>query len=381
MEQSKNSSNNATLKIGDFLKLFAKKFKLMVCIGVIAGIIGGAVGYFLDSLNVKYTAEMNISISPSDETDVLLFELRSGMFAEKLLLEANGLPPKDKCNENDYNAAVAALEAYEKARVDRQEKYYELSYYYMAPIENEYNNLSNDYDRAYNLLKLYKDTPLEGLDRDERENHLKMIEIYEEKLIAAEAAKREYEEAVYLPAKEKKVQLQTELSQTKDEMESRKREADAAVEKVLSVWRTDDDVKDAVIKIGECVTYDYFGVTKPQEEGETKDEVEYLNKGFIRILISVPKDEQFANDLVEKFRLHITDYVEKHLEFVTGQVEVDCMLTSPIVSVERNPSSWIISAAKTAIAFGAVAAAATYLLCAVRMLLKATDKREDETTD
>lgn len=373
MEQNKNTP----IRVGDLLTLFVKKIKLLIVIGLIFAILGGAWGGLMDSLSMRYNAVIDISISPADETDVLLYDLRSGSFAEKLLLEKNGLPKKELCDPEDYNAALKALAEYETAREKRLEKYYELSYYYTAPIENKYQTLKNDYNEILERLKLYKAVSFEGLDKDEREHHLQMIQIYEEKLEKAEQAKNTYYEEQYGPAMEKRIQLQTELSQCKDEMELKKREADESVEKVLAVWRKDEEIQRRVMRIMDSVKYEYFASEAQEEEDEAEAA---FHKGFIKISISVLNDAKFAGEIVDYFRLHVTDYVERHLEYFAGKVEVDCTIINPIVSVDSSPASLIPGIVKTAVAFGAVAVVLTYLFCVVRVLLKATERKDEEAS-
>lgn len=385
MEQNKNHTVGEPVRVIDFLKLFVKKLKLLVIIGIIFAILGGAFGGFLGKLNTRYIAEINIRVSPTDQSDALLLHLQSGLFAEKLLLEENGLPAEELCNAADYKAAVDALAKYEEARKQRQDKYYELSYYYMAPIENKYQALCDEYNSVWSKLKLYKETPLEGLERDERENHLQMIETYEEEVKKADEAKRAYYEDYYAPARDKKVLLQTELAQTKDKLTLAKKAFREAAEKVLAPWRNDAKNKSKILRIADCVSYEYFQLASDASVAAgDKNELDedQLKKGYIKVSISVPQDEKFANELVDRFRLRLADNVESFLESYTGAVEVSCEFIDPIISVERVPNGLLPGVVKNGIVFGGVAVVLTYLLCAVRMLLKASEKQdEDESTE
>ena len=372
MEQNKTGTGKATVYLGDLLKLFVKKFKVILIVGIVVAIIGGALGGITAAMESAYVAELSISVSPIDDSDRLLFNLRTGRFAETLLLEENGLPPKDMCNAADYEAAVKALAEYDAAREARREKYYELSSYYTAVVDSKYNSLKTEYDAIFSVLKLYKEAAVEGFATDE--NHLKMIAVYEEKLLAAEKAKNDYYNEYYSKAQAQKVFLQTELAEAKDLVDQKKMAADTAVEKVLAEWRKDPEVENQILTIMESTTYEYFDSNIPKAD-ETK-ETEAFNKGYVKILISVPEDEEFANKLVDCFQIHLCDYVEEQLEYVTGEVEVECVLVDPVVTVVRTPDSLVPSIVKYAAVFGAVAVVATYLIYLLKFLWNIISKGE-----
>ncbi|MBE6693966.1 MAG: hypothetical protein E7589_04310 [Ruminococcaceae bacterium] len=372
MEQNKTGTGKATVYLGDLLKLFVKKFKMILIVGIVVAIIGGAIGGVSAAMGSEYVAELSISISPIDDSDRLLFNLRTGRFAETLLLEENGLPPKDKCNAADYAAAVKALDEYEAAREARREKYYEMSSYYTAVVDSKYNSLKTEYDAIFNVLKLYKEAAVEGFATDE--NHLRMIAVYEEKLLAAEKAKNDYYNEYYSTAQAQKVLLQTELAEANDLVDQKKMAADEAVERVLAEWRKDPGVENQILTIMESTTYEYFDSNIPKAD-ETKETTAF-NKGYVKISISVPEDEEFANKLVDCFQLHLCDYVEEQLEYVTGKVEVECVLVDPVVTVVRTPDSLVPSITKYAAILGAVAVVATYLVYLFKFLWNIISKGE-----
>lgn len=375
MEQNKVNEKKEPLYWGDLLRLFAKKIKPIIIIGLIFAIIGGTAGVFLNSVGGNYTAEVKISVTPIDDTDRLLFNLRSGRFAELLLLEENGLPPKSECNAEDYDAALKALNAYEDARAKRWDKYVETTVFHMNDIDTTYKRLENEYLAAFELLKMYKEADGEGFANNE--NHLKMIALCEEKLLAAEAAKLAYYNEYYLPADQTRVRLQAELTALKDEVDITKREADEAVEKVLVEWRKNPAVKDKIKRASAYTTYNYMESHIPSADGSKTTSA--FNKGYIEVSIVAPAaDQAFAEKLADAYTVHICDYVEKQVEYISGRPDVECILVNPVISVEREAESVVSQAAKYALVACLIAVVVTYLFFVIRMLSKAADKHPAE---
>ena len=151
MEQNKVNESKGTIRLVDLLGLFVKKFKAIVIVSLIVAIIAGSLGAVLDVMDSECVAEVNVQVSPVDESDRLLMNLRSGRFAEQLLLEENGLPPKSECNAEDYEKALDAIKAFEDAREKRWNKHVENATFHMTEIENTYKRLEAEYDEALAL--------------------------------------------------------------------------------------------------------------------------------------------------------------------------------------------------------------------------------------
>ena len=83
MEQNTKKEIN----IVDLWQVFTKNVVLLIVIALVGAIICGAVGGVLAYVNVSYETTLKFSVSPTDDTDALLYNLQSEAFAEKLLLE------------------------------------------------------------------------------------------------------------------------------------------------------------------------------------------------------------------------------------------------------------------------------------------------------
>ena len=159
-------NSKASVTLVDLVRLFKKKFVLLVVVALLAAIVGGALGAFLNVRATTYMAEIEISVFPTDGSNGLLYLLRSGRFAEQMLLQENGLPPKDQCNAADYEAAEKALAELAAARAQRVEKYEEASRHYVTDVEYVYKALTEEYNSVLTLLKMYKEAQAQGAAPD-----------------------------------------------------------------------------------------------------------------------------------------------------------------------------------------------------------------------
>ena len=363
MEQNKN-----TLYGSDLIKLFAKKFKVLLIVGLVAAIIGGGLGVLFTSLRAEYRAEINISVSHVDDSNKLLYNLRSGRFAELLLLEANGLPAKEKCNAADYDKALEAIEAFESAREKRLEKYIEMSNYHMTDIESTYKRLEAEYLEAFELLKVYKEADGEGFMNNE--DHLKMIAKCEEDLLAIQAKKKAYYDEFYLPADEKRVSLQTEYATLSDEVTVKRKAAEEATEKVLEAWRKTPGVADEVKNIMQYTSYDYFKSDTPVSTESS--EAVAMERGYIKVSLAVPAEEKaFAQKIVNAYKLHICDYTQKQVEEISNQADVESVLINPIISLEdtADKDAYVKASIKYALVIGAAVVVLLYLILVFKMMI------------
>ena len=379
-----NSVNEVTLI--DLVKLFKKKFKVLVVIGLIAAILGGVVGALATVTGATYSAELEIYITPADGSDRLLYDLRSGRFAEQLLLENNGLPTKELCNAADYEAAEKALAELADIRQRRIDKHEEISRYYTEDIEHQYTVLTSEYNNILNVLKMYKDAQTDGLVN---ESHLAVIADYEDRLREAEDAKQSYFDEVYSKVENKKIQMNTELAELSDQLKDKREEADEAVEKVLAAWRTDEEVARQVTTILKCVTYEYHKLNYFEEEtqaSDKKEDTESLHRGYVKIKIEVPSSalpkgtdgKAYVQNLIDCYNNRVGDYAENYLEKVTGAYEAKCTIVSPIVNIETTESGIIVEVVKFAAIAGVACAALGYLFFVVQMVVKVSEGNEEQ---
>lgn len=372
MEQNKT---NSVITFWELLRLFGKKIKSIILIGVIAAIVGGTLVGVMTAKSKTYDAELMIAVSSADEYDTLIYHLSAGFFAESILLDENGLPAKEKCNPEDYEKALVALEKYKDSRKAAQEKNDAVNTYYISDIESKYAALQNEYNQIFDLLKVYKGTQTEGTIDDA---HKAMISVYEQKLLAADKARNDYYNEYYSKAIAKKKTLEIEFLKAKDELGENRKLANEALEKVIASLRADAEVKADVLKALNYVSYEYvdpFDV-KDTKKSEAKFDI---NKKYIKIDISVPGDEAFAEKLLACYKMHICDYAEKRLDAEMDSVKSSCVIANPTASVSVNSANIMGEIVKSAAVCGVAGVAVTYLFFVVRLLAQINAKKEDET--
>ena len=379
--------NTSTISLVDLVNVFKKNFVKILIVGIVAALLGGVLGGVLTLTKITYTAELEIYVTPADGSDRLLYDLRSGRFAEQLRLEKNGLPAKEKCNAADYDAAVEALDKFAQIRQDRIDKRDEINRYYTSDIENKYSVLESEYNSILNVLKMYKDAQSDALVN---ESHLEMIAYYEQKLQEAEEAKQDYYDNYYSKVVENRIQLNTELAELTDQLNDQRESVDEAVEKVLSAWRQDPEVGEQVKLIMNCATYEYHSLSYFEGETEATDkdkESESLHRGYIKITLAVPASavpdtatdgETFVEELVGRYNNRIGDYVEDYLEEATGVYEAKCTVISPIVNVEREPAGILGEAIKFAAIGAVVGAVLAYCVYVLQLMMKDATAGEEK---
>lgn len=340
MDQNNNTSSNM-VSLMDLWTLFVSKLKLLVIVGLLVALVSGVLGAVLSLFGNSYEAVVKFYVSPNDSSDTLLYNMQSEMYAEELLLDKNGLPPKKECeNKADYDAAVAAINAYEAKREEKRLKKLELEDFNalanQKPYEENYLRSQEDYERAYLRWSIFKSPQTDALID---ESYFAELAKYEAELNAAkedlEIAYAEYSEYIA-----DKTRLQGELDKLSLELNRLVDERNKAVDKVLAPWRQTSDVKEDIALIMSSTTFEYTVLEVPENETSpsSKEGVEEIrNKGYITITVSVPENKEFATMLVEKIKTNTIGFIEQHIEEKTGTTRVDCRLISPYSSVcEKN---------------------------------------------
>ena len=205
MSENMNNQPEKEITLIDLFRLFVSKWKILVIVALLAAIVGGAIGGLLSRGNAVYKSTISFNLSPSDSTDSLLYNLQSESFAEKLLLEENGLPPKETCNAEDYAAAVEALAAFDAVRKEKAELRLALDCIQMSAIQNEYDKLESAYVAAYDIWSTYMSVQDADLKDDDK------IALYYTQMKEAETAWNQYKTETYYPATEEKIVMREDL--------------------------------------------------------------------------------------------------------------------------------------------------------------------------
>ena len=367
-----NVQNKGELDLLDLLKMLFAKWKTILCVALIAAIIGGALGAAITLLGKRnFGTQVEFYITPSSPDSHILHLLSSERFAEKLLLDENGLP--ENAQGEDYDAALEAKRAYDEAnkKLAEAKKASKEASRELAVAQKTYEEKQKTYEDAYNLLAVYKGaSDIEaGTDK-----HKAKIAEYESAVSETKAEKESAEKAYY-EASQKVLEINHSLEAAKENSTNAKKTADELSEKILTVWRNQDGNKEKISRINESITYNYIDVEQTQSEGADQQNV----RQFLVAEISVQKDEELAKSLLANMCEKLPAYVEENSIDTETVEETECILISTAAEIENLAKN---SLAKDIIKFALIALVAALAITCILVIwigVKAQEtKRRDE---
>ncbi len=377
MEQNQTQTNKDTVSLWSIVAMFFKKIKVIVAIALLVAIVGGALGVMLSAMNATYSAEFILYASPTDENDSLLYALRSGILNEKILLEENGLPPKNQCDAKAYEAAEKAVKEYKQVRELFEEKYEEMRDYYIEDIESKYNSLLNEYERAKKELEIYKNPQTDSVVDD---SHKEMTALLERNFLAAKKALEDYRNEYYVKAKEKEAELKKAYTLVTRDVDRLRDLANEAVEKAVTAWENDPAAISALENMAKYVSFEYLKNafvenTDPNAEQE-------VNKKYIKVTVSAPAERKnFVETVVKKYRQNLCDVAEEYVEDVTNNPKSQCEITEFAIFIEREPKSLIVEGVKYAVVCAVVTVLLAFFIIAIHALFKSNVQSESGATE
>ena len=395
MEQTKNTS--PMISGLDIVKLILKKLKLIICIALAIAIVGGAATMVAGLGEATYGNTLDFYLVTTDSTESLLPLLQSEAFAEKLLLDEYGLPA-ELAGTEDYENAKKNVIAFNDARDQlavTTALYKKLDISLTTPkddngnvissykiISQKYTELKEDYDNLYKLLQTYKTANTEGIVTEEHKAETQRLE---SELAKAKAALDHYKEIAYLPALRERAAVQDKYNFEFRIVGELRDKADASVEKVVSTWRADEEVRKEVAKIARSLTFVYGtpaeSVTDVLDGQDDKNAKQ--NISFLKVQVEVKGDQELADEIIESLKLRLPDFAEKNVERLTAIPTATCTLISPFsYAVELSGGASIADAVLVAALAGVIALIVACFVIVGRAWVKAieaTDK--DETED
>lgn len=312
------------LDLLDLLKILLAKIKLIVCVALVAAILGGAFGFAFTLIgNHDFGTKIEFYITPNAPDAQILHLLSSERFAEKLMLDENGLP--EGSSGPEYDAALAAkLEskaadiALAEAKRESKSAPREL-----AAIQKTYEEKQKAYDDVYNLLSVYQSASDEIAKQPD---HIEKMKKYEAAVEEAKAEK-EVAEKAYYAASQKALEATNNLEAAKENASNARKLADDLAEEILKVWREQAQNKKKISKINESLKYDYIA-------SSSKDSEDDANRQFLVVSISVEKDEQLAKMLLDSLCEKLPAYVEENTDTQDSIEETECILISTAAEIE-----------------------------------------------
>ncbi len=338
-----NRENSSEIVLSDIIKMFKGKSKQLLCVIIICGLLGGVFELVRSFVFGSYGNTVKFYLTVTDGSANLLPLLQSESFAEKLLLDENGLPPKELCDHADYDAALEAVTVYNNARENAVEARKERDFFkhntgfgdYNGKkmntwdgITEEYTRLQEEITKAQELLAMYKNAFAEAVAQEP--GHIAKTAEYENNLTEAIKAKEEFESDIYTPALEQKNSLDRIFLKKLYLLKNLRENAEVLTEKVVSGWRNNKDIEKDIRIINEALTIEYA-----TEEADGSDGEEIKNIAFINVDVSVPTDREFAEFILERIKLCMPDYVEKNIEKLVGSIDAKCTLITPFSQVKN----------------------------------------------
>ncbi len=363
MDGNNKQTSSQQITLADTVKLFRGKLKLLFCIALAACIAGAALGVFMTYSDISYGGKIEFYLDPADSSNRLLPMLRADSFAEKLLLDENGLPPKEDCDPDDYKAALEAVVAAREARERKQELKRELDSipYEIAVVEDEYNNKTDEYNRIRDLLNIYKSASDIAVEKDPE--HQDMVDSYEDKLETATEDKKKAEES-YNSLIQKKLEKEQEYHLASLDLKEKNETADAALEKILRVWRDGEDVRSKMDVIKKALSFEY---AKTSSDTAKADDANKPNAAFLIISVSLSNDKEFAEELIDSITRITPAFAEKSLEEFAYVNKAKCVLISTFASAEDTEPESIV---KNIVIYTVVVAAAALLMSCFIIIAK-----------
>ncbi len=360
------NTNNITLV--DILKLFKGKFVKMVCVALVVGIIAASLGAGLVFVSADYSGSVLLHLSPQDASRSILSLVSSDRFAEMLLLDEYGLPPKEDCDEAAYNEALEAAKAYFAAREKRIElsKEDELFAYSFALVEQRYKNLDEEYTRLLNILTILKNSDIGKNTVDPI--HSETTQRYQKLVDEAAESRNKYKTEVYDVETQERLELDKRIAEANRNLKDARNLYDELSEKVLVEWRNDPTTDSLARKISSSITAEYeLNLTK-EELNHLGDEsliLEHNNYSLIRINISSQDSEEFVADVLDRIIEKAPFYIERNLEKTLQVPEAHCTVMSTLAHPSSTANADLTSNTVTYGAIGFVAYFAVHAVVVV----------------
>lgn len=369
---------NDGIRLVDVIKLFWKKI-LWILIALAIGVAAGAGYGYIKSVNNKtYGSTLLFYVNPEKEGQInqqiygvygstpiaeMIGQLDSGLFAEYIFLDENGLPATGINADIDAKVASAepiviskkALTQAKEAKLDELEE-----------AVDEYN-----YSTKFTKISVNKD----GVPTKKVEDTIDK-KIDTEKLTPEEQAERQAEIDAAVAAAQSidalTAQAKALIKQEKDAVQYAQKFAQEAI----AAWRLTNDYAKCVQMVKASTTYKRgTSQTTANSKTETVD-----NTSFITVTIQC-SNQAFAKILREKLVEKLPEYVEDNMYVPDGFDGTNCALMSRVDDiVDLNAGNLFSTLVKNAILFGFAAAAVACVVVLVLNMHALTNKDEQEQT-
>ncbi len=337
-----------TITLAEIIKILVGGGKKILCFTLAALIIAGALGAIF-APGKTYGTELDFYVSSATVDSRMLSLLKSKLFAEKLLLDSNGLTG-DKGSQ-EYISALAAKKAYE-AKVTEKEKMTEQ----LETLPLEEAAALSDFQAKEATFNAIRDTYLliESTATEEVKNDLKaQMQNAHEAMQAAEA--------VHTTKATELKEARNTIRTIEFDIKNLKEDMNAKYDTALASWRQSEDTKKQIEILLDSISYD----------GDS---------AFIEVEVAIKGDESLATSVVDHIIKLLPDFVVENVTHLPESDEIpECQLADTIYEVEQiNKFNRVFGALK----YGLIVGACVFVLACFAVigiaLLKMSFEQEKE---
>jgi len=376
MEEYKQKQNEVSVM--EIIRLLFRKIKWLILAVILGAVLGGCFGYFRTTDVKVYGTEMQFYINPSKDKDSsvnsdsqygvygaygknvlnnMVELLSSQAFAERLLLDDDGLPTderlsaiKDETLTTRVNDARDAIKAYND------------SFTQMKEVLSSLTKANDDYSKAEVELELmWADATL--LNPSIGEKPTKNPDISNTNL------KNDINEAIdnVSALNVECLRLQRRYDALNKSTQSLEDDVDTKKELALERWREKDgSYAGKLSAVVRSVSYSYY-----DEKADV--EADDLARSFIYVRISVTEDYDYACWLRTELIKKVPEYIEEKMPVPSGYNGTNCIRITRTDNVYRTNSDIAKpTAVKNALLFGA---AFFVIACIIVIFVDRSDKR------
>ncbi len=380
MEQQ-NVQVEEGISIGDIFKLLLSKVKYLILALLVGCVLGSAFAVWR-TYDVKYYGtEVEFYVNPRKDSstaenssqygvygaygrhvmDNMTKLLNSESFSEKMLLNGNDLPEKDK-----WTTAKEQEELGLNAKIDA------------AAADLAVLKTKKDATAAANFAKTeaslaHSEATLE-LNQVWREKTGETAFDNKEYVTTYKGHDQELDQAYNdrEAAADVLTQRNAELKQAQELQLAAQEKADATTETALSAWRTTEAYQKALEQYKDALSFSFLN-----KEDEKIENTNDLARSFIYVKISILNDKDFAEEVFKRVTSVVPAYVEANMTVPSGYVGTNCQRITRTDEVKRtNPNYTFNQALKYGVLLGAVA---LIVACIVIILIDRSDKRLRDT--
>lgn len=337
MEEKVEKKEGVSVKA--IFKLLLKKIKMLLLV-LLAGVVVGAGFGFLTNFNQKYygtSMEFYVNPVPTQEQvesdsyfavngtytrnvmDGLIKLLSSESFAERLLMDEDGLPVKFRNDENKEKIDAKILHAKPLIEAEKDAKEaVELAEEVRLEAQKDYNEKNSKWSSIQSEIRFAKDI-----------GNLDVIPVLTVRMDEAKVLKDEAQSVLKL--KEEAVELANE------DLKASKTKAEEARNEVYELYRQTTLYKNLIRTVCSSVSFSWYKSTE-------KDDLETISRSNIYVDIKVDGDEQLANDLYDQICKVLPEYVSKAMPKPGGYSGTACRRVTRLDEVRNLNEGQTLSA-------------------------------------